>query len=56
MIKMIAAVSQNGIIGIDNDIPWLGKYPEDLKRFRKLTSGGSIIMGSNTWKSLGEKP
>lgn len=56
MITIIAAASNDGIIGIDNNIPWIGKYKSDMKRFKKLTTGGSIIMGSNTWRSLGEKP
>jgi dihydrofolate reductase len=56
MIGIIAAVSENGIIGVNNNIPWIGKYPEDLKRFKKLTINSNIIMGSKTWKSIGEKP
>ncbi len=56
MITIIAATSPEGIIGIGNELPWKGKYSSDLKRFKKLTSGGSIIMGSNTWRSIGEKP
>ena len=56
MIGIIAAVSENGIIGINNNIPWIGKYPEDLKRFKKLTVNSNIIMGSKTWRSIGEKP
>lgn len=54
MITMIAAVSRNGVIGINNTIPWLGKYPSDLKRFKKITSGGTVIMGTKTWLSIGK--
>ena len=53
-IKMIAAVSQDGIIGKDNKIPW--SYPEDMKFFRKQTAGATIIMGRYTWESIGSKP
>jgi dihydrofolate reductase len=56
MIGMIAAVSENGIIGVNNNIPWIGKYPQDLKRFKSLTLKSTVIMGSKTWKSIGEKP
>ena len=47
---MIAAVARNGVIGVDNRLPW--RIPEDLKRFRALTTGHSIIMGRRTWESL----
>ncbi len=53
MISMIAAVSKNGIIGADGTIPWQGKYPGDLKRFKELTINGTVIMGSKTWLSMG---
>ena len=47
---MIAAVAQNRAIGNNNElIYWL---PDDLKRFKQLTSGHTIIMGSNTFRSL----
>ena len=47
---MIAAVAQNRAIGNNNElIYWL---PNDLKRFKQLTSGHTIIMGSNTFRSL----
>lgn len=48
---MIAAINQDGIIGINNQLPW--NVPEDLKRFRALTSGGTIIMGRKTFDSIG---
>ncbi|HEY3179519.1 MAG TPA: dihydrofolate reductase [Casimicrobiaceae bacterium] len=47
---VIAAVAQNGVIGIENRLPW--RLPEDLKRFRALTSGHTVIMGRKTWESL----
>jgi len=41
-------------IGKDNMLPW--HCPEDLKRFKKLTEGHSIVMGRKTWDSLPKKP
>ena len=54
MISIIAAVSINNVIGKDNTLPWI--VPEDLKHFKEKTIGHPIIMGWNTWKSIGEKP
>ncbi|MDO8435201.1 MAG: dihydrofolate reductase [bacterium] len=53
-LSLIAAVSQNGVIGKDNKLPW--HIPEDLKRFKELTLGHCIIMGRKTWESIGSKP
>jgi dihydrofolate reductase len=50
---IIAAISENGIIGSKNDIPW--RISEDFKRFKKLTLGHPCIMGDTTYKSLPEK-
>lgn len=50
----IAAVSQNGIIGHDNNLIW--HLPDDLKHFKNLTKGHAIIMGRKTWESLGSRP
>lgn len=49
---VIAAVSENGVIGKDGDIPW--HYPEDLEHFRDATMGYPVVMGSNTYMSLPE--
>ena len=50
MIAVIAAVAKNRAIGYKNKlIYWL---PNDLKRFKQLTTGHTIIMGSNTFRSL----
>ena len=51
-ISLIAAVSHNGIIGVDGKIPW--NIPEDLNHFKKLTMNGVVIMGRNTYASLKE--
>ena len=49
-IALIAAIAKNNAIGIENKlIYWL---PNDLKRFKELTTGHTIIMGSNTFRSL----
>jgi dihydrofolate reductase len=49
-VALIAAVAANGVIGTDNRLPW--RLPEDLKRFRALTTGHAVIMGRKTWESL----
>ncbi len=49
-LALIAAVASNGVIGRDGKLPW--RLPEDLRRFRALTTGHSIIMGRRTWESL----
>ena len=50
-VALIAAVAQNGVIGAGNRLPW--QLPEDLRQFRALTTGHSIIMGRKTWQSIG---
>ena len=50
-VSLIAAVAENGVIGVNNALPW--RLPADLKRFRVLTSGHHIIMGRKTCESLG---
>lgn len=50
-LALILAVSKNGAIGANNALPW--RLPEDLKRFRALTTGHAIIMGRRTWDSIG---
>lgn len=51
MIHLIVAVSENGVIGKDGELPWV--IPSDMKRFRELTLGNTVIMGSNTFRSIG---
>ena len=53
MFDIIVAVSKNWVIGKNNDIPWKSK--EDMKYFRKVTTGGIIIMGYKTFQSIGRK-
>lgn len=50
-IALIAAVARNGIIGRNNTLPW--RLSEDLKRFKRLTTGKPVIMGRKTWESIG---
>lgn len=52
-IALIAAVGRNRAIGKDNQLLWT--IPEDLKRFKALTTGHPVIMGRKTWESLPEK-
>ena len=49
-LALIAAVAANGVIGDANRLPW--RLPEDLRRFRALTTGHAVIMGRKTWESL----
>lgn len=51
-ISAIAALGNQRQIGKDNDLLW--NLPEDLKRFKELTSGKAVIMGRKTWESLPE--
>jgi len=48
---MLAAVASNGVIGVDNRIPW--HYPADLRRFKRLTWGQTVVMGRRTHESIG---
>ena len=54
MINMIAAVSQNGFIGLDGKLPW--HYPEDMRLFASKTKNSNIIMGRKTFESIGNRP
>lgn len=49
-ISIIAAVSENGVIGQKGKIPW--HISEDLKRFKKITAGHHLIMGRKTYQSI----
>src|SRR6266498_4919439 len=50
-LAIIAAVAANGVIGANNRLPW--RLPDDLRRFRALTTGHAVIMGRRTWQSIG---
>ncbi len=53
MIALIAAISENNCIGKNGTLPW--HIPEDMKRFRELTTGHTVLMGRKTWESIPEK-
>lgn len=50
-ISLIVAKSLNNVIGINNELPW--KLSGDLKLFKKITMGHSLIMGRKTFESIG---
>lgn len=49
-LSLIVAVARNSVIGVNNALPW--HLPEDLKRFRAITTGHHIIMGRKTYESI----
>jgi len=53
-ISIIVAIAQNNAIGKENKLLW--HISEDLKRFKRLTSGNPVIMGKNTFFSLPVRP
>jgi dihydrofolate reductase len=52
MIIGIVAIAENFAIGKGGKLPW--HYPADLKFFKQTTTGNTIVMGWNTWKSIGK--
>ena len=50
MISIICAIARNNVIGNNNSMIW--HIPSDLKRFKSITSGSTIIMGRKTFESL----
>ena len=53
-LSIIVAMGQNRAIGKDNDLLW--HLSDDLKRFKRLTSGHPVVMGRRTWESLPKRP
>ena len=51
MLSLITAVSENGVIGKGNRLPW--QISSDLKRFKRLTMGHTLILGRKTFESIG---
>ena len=49
-LALVVAVAANGTIGVDGDIPW--DHPEDLRRFKELTTGHPVVMGRRTYESI----
>jgi len=54
LISLIWAMDENGLIGVDNSLPW--RLPADMQWFRKNTLGKPIVMGRKTFESFGGKP
>lgn len=52
MIIGIVAISKNLAIGRDGQLPW--HYSADLKFFKQTTTGNAVVMGANTWRSIGK--
>ena len=52
-MHMIAAMTNDKVIGANGKIPW--SIPEEIKLFKELTTGNTVIMGKNTWLSLPER-
>ena len=53
-IILVVAIADNGVIGDQGRLPW--RIGEDLKRFKALTTGHTVVMGRKTWDSLPKKP
>ncbi len=51
-LAIIAAIGKNRVIGRDGKMPW--HIPEDLQRFKQLTSGGIVLMGRKTFETIGK--
>ncbi|MCL2296692.1 MAG: dihydrofolate reductase, partial [Proteobacteria bacterium] len=47
---LIAAKARNGVVGQGGQLPW--RLPEDLRHFREITTGHTVVMGRKTWESL----
>jgi dihydrofolate reductase len=50
-VVLVAAVADNGVIGVDGQLPW--HLPDDLAHFRRVTTGNVVIMGRKTFESIG---
>ncbi|MEA2219374.1 MAG: dihydrofolate reductase [Solirubrobacteraceae bacterium] len=50
MVSIVVALSSNRVIGCDGALPW--RLPTDLRRFRELTTGHTVLMGRKTYESL----
>jgi dihydrofolate reductase len=53
VIGIVVAYSANRVIGRDGELPW--RLPSDLRRFRELTTGGTVLMGRRTFESLPDR-
>jgi dihydrofolate reductase len=53
MLTLVVAYARNGVIGRDGGLPW--HLPGDMKHFRELTGGGTVLMGRKTYMSIPER-
>ena len=53
-MRLIVAFNKQGVIGVNNDLPWHLK--DDLRRFQKLTKNNIVVMGRKTYESLPKRP
>jgi dihydrofolate reductase len=53
VLGLVWAQARGGVIGADGRLPWY--LPEDLRLFRELTTGSTVVMGRRTWESLPER-
>jgi dihydrofolate reductase len=51
-VSLIAAVADNGVIGVAGEMPW--RLSTDLRRFKRLTMGKPVVMGRKTFESIGK--
>jgi dihydrofolate reductase len=52
-VSLVVAYARNGVIGRDGGLPW--HLPTDMKHFRELTTGGTVVMGRKTYGSIPDK-
>ena len=50
-ISLVVAASRNNVIGSDGELPW--HLPDDLRHFKRLTTGKPIVMGRKTYEAIG---
>ena len=50
IVAMVVAMARNGVIGVDNGLPW--RLPDDMAWFRDVTMGKPVIMGRKTYASI----
>ena len=54
MLSMIVAMTEDRVIGKNNELPW-PMIKEDMQHFKKITTGHAVIMGRKTWDSIPDK-
>lgn len=56
MKTIVVAIDKSHAIGANNDLPWGRTLKDDMANFKRLTTGGTVIMGRKTFESIGNKP